>query len=72
MLVRATEACFIGGQRRKPGAKFEFNGDVLPSHLVPVKTGDVEAVAEVQQPIALSEMAAAKSRSFVEAVSKKK
>jgi hypothetical protein len=36
MLVRAKEACFIDGYRRRAGAEFDYKGTPLPAHLVPV------------------------------------
>lgn len=72
MLVRALEACFVDGHRRRKGAEFEFAGE-LPAHLVPASTAAPEAPAAVV-PVSLSQMAMAenKPRSFVETVGKKK
>lgn len=78
MLVRATEACFIGGQRIRVNARFDYQlkeGEVLPPHLVPVNAGEPAAQADAaQKPLALSEMAMneSKPKSFVESVNKRK
>jgi hypothetical protein len=73
MLVRALEACFIDGQRRRKDAVFEFSGE-LPQHLVAFNDGEPSAKLEEPSPVALSQMAMAdtKPKSFVDAVVKSK
>jgi hypothetical protein len=74
MLVRAKEACFTGGQRRRAGAEFEYEGETLPPHLVPVNEAPVVEAKVAQKPVALSEMAMseAKPKSFIDSVTKNK
>lgn len=74
MLVRAKEACFIDGHRRRKDAEFEYAGENLPPHLEPVNKGDVPAVKQKgEEPVALSQIAMAdsKPKSFIDSVSKK-
>jgi hypothetical protein len=74
MLVRALEACFIDGHRRRAGAEFEYAGKKLPPHLVPVKGASKPEAVKPDVPVALSEMAKGdgKSKSFIDSVSKPK
>jgi len=45
MLVRAEQACFIDGSRRKAGAVFEYNGKPTP-WLIEVKGVEPDPVPE--------------------------
>jgi hypothetical protein len=74
MLVRAKEACYPAGIRRRAGDVFEYEGDTLPAHLVEVSPDAPKGDAPKgkQKEVALSEMAMneAKPKSFIDSVTK--